>query len=821
MLLLALFAQLALSAPRLSLTSDEPSHIVAGLTYLATGDLWAPPLHGHPPLLNALNAAPLTRHLGTPLPKLPAFPGWGHDFLAYARAVLPHLGPIERLTFATRAPTMLLAVLLAALVYRWGAELGGGWAGALALALLTFDPNLLAHANLATTDLGVTLTGLAALYAAWRASRAPEGVARRRWILVSGLFLGLTLASKGSGFLYAPAIVVMLIWPRLFPVDAYHSRSKGIARSPWDGENLERARIWQSTGPEYHSDLRSSVKNLALELFALAGVAFVALWAVYGFQIGPLPGGDLPLPFPAHIGLWRIIFQDAQRVAFVHGARRVGGWWWYFFYTTAVKTPLPLLIAGLWAAAVWLKRGPRHWLRTAPLLCFPALYWISALASGMNIGHRHLLPTFPFLYLGIGVIVDRGVGERVAPLGGRFRLLLTPLLLTALILWLAFSALAIAPFHLAHFNPLAGGPENGYRHLVDSNVDWGQSFIALREYMADEGIASVRLSYYTYVDPVAYGIDYEPLPPARDIAADALTPFAPQPAVYAISATPLQGIMVTPGDLYDWFRHREPVAQPGYGLLVYDVSPEDVAVEWVAQCTTPVAPLPAEAIEAGMGAQPRLAFFDCTQAWLIPPGGGYHLLARDTALMAQPFVADQIAALDLAYEQRESSTYPAFACYRSGDAPAPSVRAGHVAPSALAPAQALETELLAAPLPTDGPLIFEGARFDPGPYRPGDTVELATFWRVAAIPELRGLSVMGHLLAGEGALAANADGLGVGLDQWRVGDLIVQRHAIAIPVEAEGCYWLQTGVYWLDTLDRWQIAAAGDRILLGEIDVRP
>ncbi|MFP4394537.1 MAG: ArnT family glycosyltransferase [Anaerolineales bacterium] len=796
-LLLALFAQLALSAPRLSLTSDEPSHIVAGLTYLATGDLWAPPLHGHPPLLNALNAALLMRQFGASLPKLPAYPGWGHDFLSYARALIPDLGPIERLAFVTRAPTMLLAVLLAALVCRWGAELFGGWAGVSALAVLAFDPNLLAHANLATTDLGVTLLGLAVLYGAWRASRAPEGRARWCWMLASGFFLGLTLASKGSGFLYAPAIVAVLIWPPHKPFAPLRLRA------------------------------------LALEIFAISTVAFVTLWAVYGFQIGPLPGGDLPAPFPAHIGVWRIIFQDVQRVAFVNGARRVGGWWWYFFYTTAVKTPLPLLAVGVWAAATWLKRGPRYWLHTAPLLCFPALYWMSAIVSGMNIGHRHLLPTFPFLYLGVGLLASgvgsKGVGNKKSLAQNvatrphtPYSILHIPLFLTSLILWLALDTLAVFPFHLAYFNPLAGGPENGYRHLVDSNVDWGQSFIALREYMAEARVDRVRLSYYTYVDPAAYGIDYEPLPPARDVAANALPPFAPQPGVYALSATPLQGIMVTPGDLYDWFRRREPAAQPGYGLLVYDVQPEDVAVDWVVQCAAPVAPLPAEAIAAGTGQTPRIATCDCTQAWLIPPGSGYHLLARDAEVMAQPFVAEHLAALELAYEQRESSAYPAFAFYRSGEAPAATTRAGYVAPSALAPAQVVDAAALTAPLAADGPLAFEGARFNPGPYRPGDVVELATFWRVTAIPELRGLSVMGHLLADEGALVANADGLGVGLDQWRVGDLIVQRHVIAIPSQAAaGRYWLQTGVYWLDTLERWQIAGAGDRILLGEIDVRP
>ncbi len=774
-LFLALFAQLVLSGPRLSITSDEPSHIIAGLTYLLTGDLWAQPLHGHPPLLNMLCAAPLL--LQPNLPDLPASPGWGVDFLSYARAVLPRLGPIERLTFVTRLPVMLLTVLLAALVYRWAVEFFGGWAGVLALALLTFDPNLLAHANLATTDLGVTLWGLGATYAAWHAARAPLAASRWAWIGCSGFFLGLTLASKGSGFLYIPALIAILVWPR--------------------------RRL-------------TALGQLLVESALLIAVAFVALWAVYGFQVGALPDGDIIVPFPAHFGQWRILFQAVQRVAFLRGETRLGGWWWYFFYTTAVKTPLALLAMGGWAAALCLRRGPRHWNAVAPLLFFPAFYWLTAITSGMNIGHRHLLPTFPFAYIFIAQLATL----RLPALPARRRLARDAL--GALLALHALAALMIAPFYLAYFNLLAGGARQGYRHLVDSNVDWGQSFIALRDYMTVAGIPIVRLSYYTYADPAAYGLTYEPLPPVPGIPADVLTPFAPQPAVYAISATPLQGVMVSPGDLYDWFRHREPVAQPGYGLLVYAVQPEDVAVDWVAQCTTPVAPLPAEAIVAGLGAQPRLAVFDCTQAWLTPPGRGYHLLARRDDLLTQPFVAAQLAPLTLAYEQRHSGVYPAFAFYRSVDAPRASATTCHVAPSTWPPAQALATEPLTAPLSTAGPLDFLGVRFAPGPYRPGDVVELATFWRVAATPELRNLSLMGHLLSEEGALISNADGLGVPLDQWRVGDIITQRHAIALPAEiVPGRYWLQTGLYWLDTLERWPIAGPGDRILVGEIHVRP
>ena len=152
-LLLVMFAQLTLGARHLSMTSDEPSHTVAGITYLATGELWIPPLHGHPPLINALAALPLL--LQPNLPPFQALEGWGNNFSNYVRATWPLLGPIERLAFVTRLPVMLMALLTAALVFRWASEAFGSWAGVLAVGIMAFDPNLIAHAQLNTTDLGM------------------------------------------------------------------------------------------------------------------------------------------------------------------------------------------------------------------------------------------------------------------------------------------------------------------------------------------------------------------------------------------------------------------------------------------------------------------------------------------------------------------------------------------------------------------------------------------------------------------------------------------------------------------------------------------
>jgi len=124
----------------------------------------------------------------------------------------------------------------------------------------------------------------------------------------------------------------------------------------------------------------------------------------------------------------------------------------------------------------------------------------------------------------------------------------------------------------------------------------------------------------------------------------------------------------------------------------------------------------------------------------------------------------------------------------------------------------------------DGPLAFLGARVSAGPYRPGATVGMDTYWRVESDPPAGALSIMAHLLTADGRFLAGDDGLSVPSDQWQSGDVIVQHHALLVPPEAlPDRYWLQTGVYWLDSSQRWSVLArgevVGDRLLVGEVEV--
>ena len=81
-----------------------------------------------------------------------------------------------------------------------------------------------------------------------------------------------------------------------------------------------------------------------------------------------------------------------------------------------------------------------------------------------------------------------------------------------------------------------------------------------------------------------------------------------------------------------------------------------------------------------------------------------------------------------------------------------------------------------------------------------------------------------HLIGPGGAPVVVGDGLGVPVEGWQAGDVIVQRHRLALPSDAPaGDYDLYAGVYWLDTMERWPVQVEGepdgDRVILPPVSV--
>jgi len=780
-LLLALFAQAMGGARRTSFTYDEPIYTALGYADLTTGDVRLHQVIGHPPLINLLTAWPLL--LGQARPDARQVPGWGtDDSLGFSRALVNQLGALDRVALVTRLPVMWLALLLAALVYRWAQQVWGGWAGLLALGLFVFDPHVVAHAQLNTTDMGVTAFGFVGCYALARYLRQPTLAA----YLGAGLGLGAAFASKASGAFWIGAfgLVVLVFW------------LTGDRKTP---------RRWS---------------GLVAWLVKLAGwvvLASLVLWGAYLFELRPLATGGLSIPAASHwAGLPYIrSYMATGQTTFLAGRLVLGGHWGYFPLALLVKTPLPVLI-GLLLAAVWsLRRGAGPRWSAVPLILVPLAYLIVAMLMALNIGHRHMLSVLPFAF----VFIAQLAGERgmLRWPGRRWSRAALGLLAG----WYVAGTLVMFPHYLTYFNELAGGPDNGYRYLADSSVDWGQGFKALKCYLDARDGDTVRLAAFSSLDPALYGLRFEPLPPTLGAPTTLAAPFNPQPGLYVISAVPLQGVWVLDPDTFDWFRHRQPLARVGHALFVYDVAPADATFTWVTQCAAPMPPLDSRQVAEGFGRSDlRMAVFDCQQGWLYPAGvRGWTVLPGED--IPSDWASERLTGASLSFRQGEFWSHPALTIYeqhRELEAAVPPQSGATIAPSDWPLGQAVaDGTAVTAPVRMAGPLIFLGYELK----SQADGVELRTYWRVDGEPD-RPLSLMAHLLAADGKLIATGDGLGVPVEVWQPGDVIVQRHYLAFAEDGPaGPYWLQTGAYWLDTLERWPIVldgqAVGDRLLLATV----
>ena len=762
LLLLAFIAQVATAAHETSITLDEPLHIASGYACLLTGDYRL--VEEHPPLLKMLQAAPLLL-ADPPLPDPRTSSGWASaDLIAVARETVVAYRPLDLLVYAARVPTMLVGVLLGALVYRWAADLvrrgREGWA-LLALALFAFDPNMLAHAGVAATDLGAAAGIVAALFTFGRWARSAHSPRLGR-ALGAAVTLGIALGTKNTALMLGPVAAVLFVraWPRV-----------------------------------------RATRYLAQALLIVAG-AFLVLWATYRFEVGLVAGVPFPVPAASHAQPL-IRLREHMREghsAFLLGRNYHHGDWRYFPVALALKTP-PLTL-GLGLLSVVLAAATQRWHRAWSVagLCIwvlPVLYFATSLVSGINIGYRHLLPVLPFAYVFIvaslsGSVPAPRVVQRVAHA-----------VLLVLLGGYALITLCLHPWHLAYFNTLAGGPDGGYRYLVDSNLDWGQTWKALWAYLDERGITDFYLSSYTINDPHAYGLDYTPLPPWPDAPPVLPQRYNPPPGVYAISSTQLQGVVVADPEMFDAFRRLEPVARIGHAMFVYEVGTSP-PIEWVAQCAVPVVPLPAEALREGLGigVEVSVLSFDCTQSWIVPAGNGRYVLPgtvdHDWALLKQA---------RLAYAQTQTGWVPPYAVYEwcaraPATGPGPQVLVSH---------------------PAKVGTVLESVGFTAPELRIGETAVVEVWWRIKARP--RGpLSLMAHLVGPDGTAVAVGDGLGVPVDQWMPGGLLIQRHVLAIPAGAlPGDYALHLGAYTLPDIIRLPVtdgdSPAADSLVAGVLEV--
>ncbi len=502
-------------------TYDEGAHAAGGIGVVQTGD-YTVDLQ-HPPLAR-LPAGLLLTLGGVESRIVPPIPGAESERLSRLAAMA--FGGRENywrnLTLA-RVGTLAFVPLLIGYVWKWAHEIGGRPAAFASCALVTFSPNLLAHASLTTVDFACAAAIVPAAYhgSKWTSTWSwPDG-------LRAAVFVAAAVMTKYSAIPYVGATLL------IYAIVSVVSKRRGPAVS---------------------------------QLLALAAVGLMVCWAVFGFETGKLvkaenrphkpidqavgPSGaahdfaywaaeNIPAPLVPMVRGVRAVTKHAAagHRSFLLGQRSDGGWSHYFPIAILTKTTLPFLV--LIGLGAWLRRRDAQMLAiAAPVAAILTI----AILSPMNIGLRHVLPAFPFLALIAGGAIVRG--KRVLPL------------VAVLTIWHAGETIAASPDYIPYFNQTVRGHESEI--LSDSNLDWGQDLQRLSLFMAEREIDEIWLNYFGSADPAVFGIkanefDHENLPTGW----------------VAASVTSLQGVYQPE---LSWLSSREPIATVGKSIQAFFVS---------------------------------------------------------------------------------------------------------------------------------------------------------------------------------------------------------------------------------------------------------
>jgi len=569
-LLILIHAALLLRSAFLhSATIDESAHIPAGLINWHTGAFAA--YRVNPPLPRMLATLPLNF----------TDVAWLNDIGLvedpFARIEWNVRSPFYRLNAAdyqhyvwlARVPTVFWSCLAGWVIFAWARELYGFRGGLLGLAIWCFEPNVLAHAQLATPDIPCSSAGLISLF-----------VFRRYWLaptwsgaLASGMTLGLALLTKYTLILILPVCLIYflmstvvwcsVVWKSLLirlghiglAVAAlvlvinigylFEGSGAALGQIPFISHTFTGDADEESSVPMHH-----------------VGNRFNGTWL-----------GHLPCPVPANwlrgIDVQRHDFEEMhnERPSYLAGKWRDRGWWYYYLYAMAVKMPVGVI--GLAACGLLLALA-RH-SSSAPwpeevYLYLPAVSIIGFVSSQTGFNHhmRYILPAFSFLFVGAGKMAWF-IRLRSWPFA---------ILVIAGLLWAITSSLVIYPHSLSYFNEPSGGPTQGHRHLVDSNIDWGQDVLFLKQWLDKHPDARpIQMAVFGWSEMTGLPQLNPPLGPGYGQKDKC----GPLPGWYVISVNALRGMSVRslPRNSLIYFQHFQPVDRVGYSIYIYHLDQDD------------------------------------------------------------------------------------------------------------------------------------------------------------------------------------------------------------------------------------------------------
>lgn len=507
LLLAIFFIRAAAGIREKTATYDEPEHILRGYAYLRAPDLRLN-TH-HPPLINIFTALPLFSDTRMRMDFSEKNSSWE---TADMNTLAERLGQIllfsPDMLLSARLMNILLGVILGLLLFAFAKKYFGAFPALLALIFYTLCPNILAHTSLVTTDIGITLFMFLALWAYLAYVQNPT---------LKNLF-ALSFALL-SAFLTKFNSIMLIPFFIIFSFFYFWSSGRKIFEKKFILRLLKHHAILllillgglaafykfeiKTLAESYHSEqLYGEFSNLITIKFPQLKIQNSILWI----------SKNIPLPFPYYIqGFIENIYKHSfwGHNAFLAGKYSKRGWWEYFPTAFAIKTPVPQLLGTLLAlvlGAIYiisqLKKKSIYpplqkikiLIRENSAVCmlffFAAFYTAIALRAKLNLGLRYILPVYPAVFIFMGIALSSIFKKNKKNWGA---------VLGILLLWQLQSSVFIHPDYLAYFNEFIGGPKNGYKYLLDSNLSWGQNDLLVEQYI--QKLKKENPSRPAYLDP--------------------------------------------------------------------------------------------------------------------------------------------------------------------------------------------------------------------------------------------------------------------------------------------------------------------------------
>ncbi len=579
---------------------DEIPHIGAGYSYVQKGDFRLNP--EHPPLVKDLTGLALSLSRGWLNINDSAFNTqfWTSDINGqwnFGRNLLFNSGNNAILmTRVAKFPMLLFFIFSAIIIFHWTRKLYGDKAALIATFLFSFSPTVLAHSRFVTTDVPALFGVLLGTYFFIEFLKHQT---KKNFVLAVIAF-GIAQLTKFSLFLLNPLFFVIAVaWGLIHSTrsgQVFHDKIYSIAKTLFLTGIIivlgYLAIVWPVYGlhtSNYPPEKQRAETIYHLNSYGNRSIADKVIWASDKPYIRSL----------THYGLGVLMVTQRSiggNTTYFLGEIEKNAWKKYFPIVYFIKEPLAfwgLVITALMAIITQVKslklkvKSINNWTKDHftefAMLVWLAIYWYASITANLNIGVRHLLPTYGFVLILLSGQLSKIIEKwklKIENLNPKIKV--TSILIFGLMGWYLLENLRIFPHYLTYFNQTAllrpswaseGQVGGGHLYVVDSNIDWGQDVKRLADWVDKNKISKISLDYFGWADAGYYlrnkyiWINSGRYKNAREFLAD-----NPEGGYIAVSKSFFMSSREKPETSYAWLDSYTPVTDIGNSIFVWHIT---------------------------------------------------------------------------------------------------------------------------------------------------------------------------------------------------------------------------------------------------------